>query len=337
MDESPKTISSISIDRVDENRTKISWNSDPVHSLVSIYQALSTEPTTTRKLLGKTKDNHMIVTDSHNETRNYYLIVPENSAGTWVGERLVTMSGTVNFRDMGGYRSENGKQVKWGCIFRGDSLQRATGADLLLIKQMNIGLIFDFRRHEEVLKGPDRFPENHPLEYQHHPISHGEFNFISALEKLKKNELDMIREETIIQGYIKNTENFAVIWGKIIKRLAMSDCPPLFFHCTAGKDRTGICAALILSALQVPRKTIMSDYLLSNDYIKGVWAKFKKMIAEQGVNPEKMKPFFSAPEYAMTALLDHLEKTYGSTIDFLTTQADLSLEIIEEARERLLE
>ncbi|NQU65576.1 MAG: tyrosine-protein phosphatase [SAR324 cluster bacterium] len=332
-----KIITDISIVRVDESRIKISWIPNHHHGFISIYQACSADLTASLKLLRKTKEDHLILTDSQNAVRYYYLLVPDNSPGVWVGQRHVAMSGMVNFRDMGGYQSKNGKQTKWGLLFRGDSLQRATDMDLLLIKQMNVGLVFDFRRLEEVQNGPNRFPENHPLEYQQVPISHGEFNFVSALEKLKKNELDTIQEETIIKGYIKNTEKFAVTWGKVIKRLAMNDCPPLFFHCTAGKDRTGICAALILSTLQIPRATIMSDYLLSNEYIKDVWAKFKKVIAKEGVNPEKMKPFFTAPEYAMTALLDYLEKTYGSVLDFLKVKADLSAEIIEEVRERLLE
>ncbi|MBT3225960.1 MAG: tyrosine-protein phosphatase [Deltaproteobacteria bacterium] len=337
MPESDKSLIDICIERIDENQIKIKWNPRSYQGFVSIYQSSAANQTVTCKLIEKTSDHHLILTDPQNEVRNYYRLIPENNEGIWVGERRVPMTGTVNFRDMGGYRSKDGKHTKWGQLFRGDSLQRATESDLLLIKQMNIGLIFDFRRAEEVQKGPNRFPENHPLEYQHLPVTHGEFNFISALERLKKNKMDWIKEETIIKGYLENAENYATTWGDIIRHLAKNDCPPVFFHCTAGKDRTGICAALILSALQIPRETILSDYLLSNGYIKDVWIRVKKMIEEQGVNSDKMKPFFSAPEYAMTALLDHLEKAYGSAIDFLIKKADISRETIDKLREKHLE
>jgi len=337
MRESDQLLTDISIERIDENKIKIHWNPGRYRGFVSIYQSSTANNAAKHKLIEKTRDNHIIHSNSQNGVRDYYLLVPENGKGRWAGERHVRMSGTVNFRDMGGYESKGGKHIKWGQLFRGDSLQKATDSDLLLVKQMNIGLIFDFRRNEEVKKGPNRFPENHPLDYQHLPVIHGEFNFIAALEKLKKNKMDWIKKETIIKGYIENTENYATTWGNIIKQLASIDCPPAFFHCTAGKDRTGICAALILSALQIPRETILSDYLLSNRYIEGVWGRVKKMIEEQNVNPEKMKPFFSAPEYAMTALLDHLEKNHGSALGFLLRKAQVDQEAIDKVREKYLE
>ncbi|MBU2647252.1 tyrosine-protein phosphatase [bacterium] len=337
MKESKNSITDIRIERMDEHRVKIHWKTTLSHEPISIYQASSPRFAAPRKLINKTNQQYLIVEDPQGEKRNYYQLVAENTNGIWVGERCVAMAGTVNFRDLGGYRAINGKQTRWGRIFRGDSLQRATKTDLQLIKQMQIGLVFDFRRNEEVEKGPNRFPENHPLDYQHIPVTHGEFNFMNALERLKKNKSDSIRKETIIKGYIENAENFATTWGTVLKHLARVDCPPLFFHCTAGKDRTGICAALILSVLQIPREIIMSDYLLSNDCIQVVWQRVQTMIQEQGIDPEKLRPFFTAPEYAMTALLDHLETTYGSVINFVKTKADVSQETIDKMREKILE
>ncbi len=327
----------IVVERTDDNRVCFQWDYNGKPKSVSIYRALSADTVETPVLVLKTEQSKIYIKDQQGNKRFYYLLVPENTKGTWVAERRVAMEGTVNFRDLGGYKAEDGRQIKWGIIFRGDSLQRATDSDLKLLKQMNIREVFDFRREEEVKKGPNKFPENYQLNYHHHPVVHGEFNFISAMERLKINKSDWIREETIVKGYIDNTVKFALTWGKVMKRLAMDDCPPLFFHCTAGKDRTGICAALILSALGIPRETILSDYLLSNPYIKVVWIRVQKMIKEQGINPEKLAPFFSAPEYAMNSLLDHLETEFGGTLNFIRNHTGINQNVIEEFKKRVLE
>ncbi len=325
------------IERINDKQVRIQWDKLSDGGQVTIFRSLDPKKRATAELIGSSDQGQILLEDQKGVNRYYYLLDAGDAPGNWIAERLVIMEGTVNFRDMGGYQTIDERQTRWGILFRGDSLQRATENDQELVKKMNIGQIFDFRRPEEVKKGPNLMKQDHIAEYHHLPVVHGEFNFMAALEKLKANEADWIKEETIIKGYIDNTVNFAEIWGKVIQQLAQDDCPPLFFHCTAGKDRTGICAALILSALNIPRATILADYLLSNPCIRGVWQRVQKMIADQGVNPKKLEPFFTAPEYAMNALLDHLEQNYNSPLNFLKTQAGIEQETIDALKVRLLE
>jgi len=288
-------------------------------------------------MIQHTEGNEFIVDEKMGKAAGFFFLQAENAPGIWVGERRILMEGMVNFRDLGGYQTIHGSQIKWGLLFRGDSLQRATDSDLKVIRQLGIGVVYDFRRTEEVAKGPDRFPVGSSIIYHHVPVIHGEFNFVAALERLKEDETETIGKETIIKGYIDNATNFAWTWGKVISRLAEKECPPLLFHCTAGKDRTGICAALILSALEVPREIVIEDYLLSNPYIADVWKKVEKMIAAQGVNPERLIPFFNAPQYAIDELLDHLDRKYGSILEFLIQKAGVTQKTINALKKRLLE
>lgn len=277
------------------------------------------------------------LTVEDNGRRRFFYCLRSGDNEIWAAERRIPMEGLVNFRDLGGYASNDGRCLKWGALFRGDSLQRASDRDLEKIRELEIGVVFDFRRDEEVKKGPDRFPEGHPIQYHHLPITHGEFNFMTALEKLKKGSADWIREETIIRGYIDNTVNYATTWGDVIRQIVAEGCPPVFFHCTAGKDRTGICAALILSALGIPREIIMADYLLSNPFIHEVWLKAEKSIRDQGVDPKKLEPFFSAPANVMQSLLSHLDQEFGSVNDFLQRKAGIDQDIQAALKHRLLE
>ena len=338
MQKNERKLKNIKVERTAQNKILLEWEfiDEAAPTSISLYRAMSTDDTEDTEFIEKVEGSNIVVDAPGRSQRHYYKLVPENGTPAWAAERRIPMEGTVNIRDMGGYKAENGSEIKWGIIFRGDSLQRATESDVELINHLKIGDVFDFRREEEVEKGPNKFPENHSITYHHLPVVHGEFNFVSAMERLKKNKADWIREETIIKGYLDNTVHFATTWGRVINRLSMDDCPPLFFHCTAGKDRTGICAALILSALDVPRETILYDYLLSNPYIKVVWDRVQIMIRQQGIDPDKLAPFFSAPEYAMSALLDHLEEVYGGALGFLIEKAGVDDNTIAQLKQRVM-
>lgn len=337
MTSSEQVISDATIERLDEKRIRLKWSFNRKSHSISIFKAGIADSKPAVPVVENPEGTETIIADNPASPRSYYLLKPENAPGIWTAERRVIMEGLVNFRDLGGYQTTGGERIRWGMIYRGDSLQRANDADKERFRQLNIQEVYDFRRDDEVEKSPNRFPEEHPVHYHHMPVAHGEFNFMTAMERLKKNSADTIDDKTIINGYLDNTVKYATTWGAVISRLAEDDCPPLFFHCTAGKDRTGICAALLLSALDVPEETIKSDYLLSNRYIRDVWLRVEKMIEEQGIDPEKLKPFFTAPEYAIDAMLQYLNSNFGSVVGFLHEKADVKTSTINLLKTRLLE
>ena len=144
-------------------------------------------------------------------------------------------------------------------------------------------------------------------------------------------------EEFIVKGYIKNIDNFAPVWSKFFNNLSDASKRPLVFHCTGGKDRAGIVAALILLTLGVPEQTVVEDHGLSNIYIAAVLERIYDTIRSHGVDPQQVAPYFTAPKNAILAAIRHLRQTYGSAAEYLINKAGVGRKLIGRLQEDLLE
>ncbi|MGD9373712.1 MAG: tyrosine-protein phosphatase, partial [Desulfobacterales bacterium] len=247
------------------------------------------------------------------------------------------LEGSVNFRDLGGYRTLDGRRLRWGQVFRSDNLGRLTDRDIKILRRMGIRQVCDFRTPAEVKKMPDRFPETNEGAYVHLPIKYGEYDPANTFERIKNGDVDWLTEEFMIKGYLRNVDRFTALWSTFFRIMVVSRNRPLVFHCTGGKDRAGVCAALILLTLGVAEETVIEDHGLSNIYIADVLKRIYAQIKSYGVDPAKVAPYFTAPRSAIIALVEHIRKTYGSAEDYLINQAGIEVKVINQLREDLLE
>ncbi|MBW1783973.1 MAG: tyrosine-protein phosphatase [Deltaproteobacteria bacterium] len=284
-----------------------------------------------------TGTNQAEISGLNPDLRYYFRLVPDGQSGIVIGERQVHLEGAVNCRDLGGYETTDGRRIRWGQVFRSDSLSRLTEKDQVKIAQLRLRIVIDFRTPNEVKKSPDRLPQDDSLAYVNLPITHGEFDFVDAVERIKRGDDNWLTEDFMVSGYIHNVDEFSGLWGDVIRRLTRPENRPLLFHCTGGKDRAGTCAALILIALGVPKETVIEDHQLSNTLIADLIEKVYDRIASYGVDPQKLSPYFTAPRECITSLLDHLQKAYGSPVGYLKRAAGLTDEILALLKEELLE
>ena len=173
------------------------------------------------------------------------------------GQRLA-FEGVVNFRDLGGYRSRLGGSVLFGRVFRSDRLDRMTIADRERYERLGIRTIYDLRRTEERDVAPDPFPNEHvciisALEANGHPKL--------GAEPPESDGADLLR--LLYRGMLDHAGRDI---GRVFRGIADPQVAPVLFHCTAGKDRTGMIAALLLEWLGVPRELVLDDYEVTNDY-----------------------------------------------------------------------
>ncbi len=331
-------IDNVKIERFNEHRLNISWETDNKDRTVSVFSGSLPDEIDYQNPLAAVKGESRVEVSAPNSNfRSYYSIAPENGQGVIAAERLVTLEGTVNFRDIGGYKSSDGRTVKWGKIFRSDGLARLTRNDHAILEKMGLKLVIDFRRESEVKMSPDNLPEENSVDYLHLPVSGADFDTVSAMDRLKKGDTDWLTESFMRDGYVNNIDTYAEAWGTVMKRLSDSENLPLVFHCTAGKDRTGACAALILLILGVPEETVIFDHGLSNTYLADFLETIYSYLKEFGVEREKISPYLTAPPDAIVALLDHIRNKYGSAENYLVTQADVSPEILDKLRMDFLE
>ena len=271
------------------------------------------------------------------DARHYFEVVPEGGQGIITAERGQPFEGIVNFRDLGGYETTGGRRVKWGEVFRSGHLSRVTEKDKAFLQTMGIRVVCDFRTPGEIKAQPDWLPEDGSASYHHYPIVHGEFDPVAAMESLQKGDISWLTEDFIIKRYIAKIDLFPKVWGEILEMLADPDNRPLVFHCTAGKDRAGACAALILLVLGVPEHTVIYDHGLSNIYIAEALQMINERIKALGIDPDDVAPYFTAPRNAIIALVNHVRKAYGSTAEYMKDKAGLSKNTLNDLKRQLLE
>jgi protein-tyrosine phosphatase len=324
--------------RTGQDAVRLSWKTHLKDLQVSIYHGNSPETIERNEpFLQIEAQTAVDISGLNPDIPHYFEIISENSAGIITAERRLPLEGTVNFRDLGGYETTDGRRVRWGKVFRSDHLSRLTDRDIAFLQRMKIRCVCDFRTSAEAQKRPDRFPGDGPAAYLHLPIDNLKFNPTTLFEKLKRGDTGWLTREFLIDGYILNIDKFAAIWGEVFRRLADPGQMALVFHCTGGKDRAGTCAALVLLALGVPEETVILDHGLSNIFIADVLDKIYAQFESSGIDREKISPYFTAPQYCIEALLHHLHEKYGSPADYLKSKAGVTEEMLEEIRRQLLE
>ena len=180
-----------------------------------------------------------------------------------------------NLRDLGGYKTRNGKHVKKGYFFRSSRLMDFDQAELKILNSLNIKKIYDLRSKEEVKDSPD--PTLKGAEYIHSSAAARadgtEVNF-SPAALIAENVYSKESNDEFTHKVYGNLP-FSYAYKRMFEDIVAGNVP-ILFHCSAGKDRTGIAAILILLALGVDEETAMYDYMLTNEYRKEYIERFKK-------------------------------------------------------------
>jgi len=328
----------LSLTRTGNDSVRISWKIRGKTVEIAIFSRQSADEIKHHFTAAGVKENISTnISGLVPDTRYYFEVVSDSGSKTTISERRVPLEGSVNFRDLGGYETVDGRRVKWGLVFRSDNLGRLTDRDVTFLQRMGIRLVCDFRTPAETEKLPDRFPRDGPAKYLHLPIRHGEFDPANTFERIQKGDIEWMTEEFMIKGYIKNIDNFAPVWSTLFNCLSDRSSRPIVFHCTGGKDRAGVCAALILLTLGVPDETVITDHGLSNVYIAGVLEKIYARIRSMGVDPQQVSSYFTAPQNAIVAFIDHIRQTYGSAAGYLRKKAGIEQKVIDQLKKDLLE
>ena len=183
--------------------------------------------------------------------------------------RKLPFTGAHNFRDLGGYKTEDGRRIKWGKIYRSDNLHSLTDEDVKYLSRLNIKSVVDFRSDEERESEPDRLTPGMtqillPIKFQ--PKELDDETLKNLMENLTFGTLDS--SNLLVDFNIVIVKDFADEYKKFFRHVIENNAEPIVFHCTAGKDRAGFASAMILTVLGVPREKVIEDYLLTNTYVK---------------------------------------------------------------------
>lgn len=234
--------------------------------------------------------------------------------------RSLQLQGATNFRDLGGYAGAGGRTVRWRRLFRSDHLGSLTAQDQAALRQLGLARVYDFRGTDErataacVMDGVA--VHSLPIE----PTIVQRLSELLAAGKPPGAAGTVALMQDTYRGFVQNsTHHFAALFAHLLA----SDAP-MVFHCTAGKDRTGFAAALILEGLGVPREVVLEDYLLTNSLLV--------MRGHGGaLPPEIASVLYRVQLPFLEAAFEAVEQGHGSVANYLET----ALGVGPRERERL--
>ena len=219
--------------------------------------------------------------------------------------RLLPIEGAHNVRDLGGYPAAENKTVKWGKVIRSGDLNLLTDNDLVYLAALPLKTFIDFRDSEEVAHAQDKRLSS-LINYYHFPIGTGNIIDLSDFTKITEETAPTL----LVEGYKKIVRDNQEVYRQFFEVLQNPEEAPLLFHCSAGKDRTGLGAALFLASLGVEREVIIEDYMLSNDYLKDKYAEI--------VNAYPIiKPLMEVRREYIEAAFEAIDNEYGGMDSYL--------------------
>ena len=224
---------------------------------------------------------------------------------------MVVLEGARNCRDLGGYPTAGGRHVRTGALYRSDRLSTLTPDDLEELGGRGIRTVVDFRAGPEVERDRSRL---WPGVTSHISLPVGDTvdGDISMVDQIFEGRLRSVSEDDMTELYLKMIGTYGERFAQLVAIAADVDHLPMLFHCTAGKDRSGIASALLLEALGVDRETVLDDYCLSNELrshqrIEELTPEFAKL----GIAIDDVRAILSAPRGVMAAVLAELDHRFG--------------------------
>lgn len=257
------------------------------------------------------------------DTRSYFQFVHGEDMAI-LAERHLPMTGKYNFRDLGGFRTTDGKHVKWGLMFRSDELNaELTEADYAYLNSIPLTSIIDFRSAEEKEAEPDVPPTSVKNVYELE-LGPGNLAGMSVPQILGSTEAEL--DEIMVEMNREFVTDSICIaqYTHFFDYLEDEANLPLIFHCSAGKDRTGMGSFLFLSSLGVDEETIMDDYLFSNDCLR---EKYEKKYGKDAFEafPQLNVLTGVKREYLQTAI-DQIKTDHGTIENYLTSVLGADIE-----------
>jgi protein-tyrosine phosphatase len=236
---------------------------------------------------------------------------------------LIPLEGTLNFRDLGGYPATGGV-TRWATVYRADRLSALSDADVAHLGELGLRTVCDFRYDREVEEDPSRLPEGATIVRLAVGSAPGD-DPRSLEDLIRAGEITSVTSETMAFGYLAMLEHQAALFGQLVTHVAHADHHPVVIHCTAGKDRTGLGAALLLGAVGVLDEVIIEDYALTDEY-RSVHrlAEIGPQVEAAGLELDAVRVLFTAPAETMERTLAGIEERWGGIRPYLTGPAGVT-------------
>ncbi len=331
----------------DRGHYVLEWQTEPAGAPVNISVASNRQAEGAKVIATDALDSGYQWDAGSAKGRQYFFVTPTNGRPFPVASRVLPLQGGRNFRDLGGYRTMDGSRVKWGKVFRSGVMDGLTDNDYDYLASLGIRTVCDLRAADERRAEPTDWRAG-DIRYMTFPDPTSDED-ASPLSVLKDPDVTPERvAAAMAKGYVGIAYDQAPAYRAMFDRLAGGEIP-LAFNCSAGKDRTGIGAALLLTVLGVPRETVIADYALSDDvvdYMNEFMGEDARAAAlERGspyaflfqMPPQMVEPLMRSDPLYIESALDALATRYGSVMTYIRQELNVTDDEIQAIRAALLE
>ena len=253
------------------------------------------------------------------ENKRISFLLKTNGNEIRVSESHIALQGAFNLRDLGGFTTNENRQIKEGKLYRCDDLASITSFDQDYLETLHLSTIVDFRSQGEIDKANDKYFDN--VKYQQLSISPGNIsaNTMEDVMKMTKEEAylymcDVYRLLVSDESNLQYKKFFSIVQNQEEKAT--------LYHCSAGKDRTGMATFFILYALGVDRDTIKNDYLSSNNYLK------KKYEQYTATYPQ-LEAMFTVRQEFIDVIIREIEHKYKSIENYLQSVLEIDFDLLK--------
>jgi protein-tyrosine phosphatase len=313
----------------------VKWETSPVMSgKVKVYASTDPDdiPEEMPIAMSDISNGFVTIVTDNPSMRYYFLMDFDGKYRYKVATRNLNISGVQNFRDLGGYRTNNGtKSVRWGMLYRSADIDNIDGSAVRELHNIGIKTIIDLRDKDEVKNNSRNW---RGFKVIHLPIKEDDID--NFLHKIQERKVICDTVARLVEQSNRNMINDnQVTYHKIFNILLDRRNYPIVIHCSSGEGRTGIVSALILSALDVSDDDIMDDYCLSNKYFNiARFSKFAYDLPDE--YQEAITTIFSAKNDFLNAAFEQMERLYGDSDAYLEKGVGLNKSSIKKLRSLLL-
>lgn len=252
--------------------------------------------------------------------------------------RVYELSKQKNIRDLGGLVGHNGKTIKYGRLFRGGALDKVSEEDIEILESLQFTDIVDFRSKDEFVHRPDyrfegtRYHNFTTFEHEHkkEDIVHDDGNLLWFMNQGDTGFKHLVKT----YKELVDTEEGQQAFSNLFKVIMSDGNPVVFFHCSQGKDRVGVAAYLIESALGVDEETKIEDYLLSNSAMLEKRERLIDFVKDRPFYNEQYKKdlieVFSAKIEYLEETIEIINSKYGGVISYLENILKVDIKKLRE-------
>ncbi|CAA0109363.1 Tyrosine-protein phosphatase [Halioglobus japonicus] len=270
------------------------------------------------------------------------LVIPaEIPAEQRDAHRLLNFEGIANFRDLGGYPTIDGRQVKWGVLYRAGTLAESSRADLRSLEKLNIDTLIDFRSASEKEAEPNHLPDPTTFKVVEIPtLDDGNEAMVEEImERIERSDFDGFDpNQLMLEGNRQFASTFTPQFREFIQTVLQANGAPVLWHCSAGKDRTGFASAILLRILGVPQEVVLQDYMASKQNALDARSSQLMLLRlfKGDEAADKLSVMLGVEEDWLKAAFEQIDDTWGSFNNYVHRGLKLSNADIAHLKATLL-